>query len=115
MGVGGDQFLKNVVQANNIIVTTDPGFINLAGTTTASDFDLVKGSQLIDKGTNLAEVTSDFLDRPAPVGVQDVGAFEYQGDSAAGGGSTSVGDMRFDACGASWTARVDSSSGRYCC
>ena len=87
LGVANDQFLKNVVQQNNLLFTTDPGFVSLAGTTNASDFDLVKGSQLIDKGVNLAEITADFLDRPAPVGTLDVGAFEYQANSTSGGSS----------------------------
>ena len=81
-----DEFLANIVKTNNLILTNDPGFVDLSGTINPSAFDLVQGSQAIDQGTNLDEITSDFLDRPAPVGAAlDVGAFEYQGDSASGG------------------------------
>jgi MYXO-CTERM domain-containing protein len=104
LSVGSDQFLKNVVQQNNLVFTTDPGFVSLSGTTNGSDFDLVKGSPLIDKGANLAEITSDFLDRPAPVGPSlDVGAFEYPGSSAAGGASGAGGTSARPTGGASAT------------
>jgi len=71
---------KNFVQATNFITKTDPGFINLQGTT-AKDYDLLaKATDLIDKGTVLAEVTLDFLNRTVPdsaSGKPDIGAFEY--------------------------------------
>jgi MYXO-CTERM domain-containing protein len=82
-----DEFLKNIVKKNNLILTADPGFVDVTATTDPLAFDLVQGSQAIDAGMNLEEVTVDFLGRPAPVGTQDVGAFEYQGDSASGGAS----------------------------
>jgi MYXO-CTERM domain-containing protein len=82
-----DEFLKNIVKKNNLILTTDPGFVDVSATTDPLAFDLVQGSQAIDAGVNLEEITVDFLDRPAPVGTQDVGAFEYQGDSPSGGAS----------------------------
>lgn len=94
--VDSDALLKNIVKKNNLIVRADPGFLNLTGTANAGDFDLVKGSPLIDTGASLADITSDFLDRPAPVATQDVGAFEYQGDSASGGnaGKSSSGGVK---------------------
>jgi hypothetical protein len=90
--IDSDQFLTNIVRSADVVVTSDPGFANLAGTN-PGDFDLIQGSQAIDQGTSLAEITSDYLDRPAPVGAAlDVGAFEYQGATAAGGsGGTSSG------------------------
>jgi MYXO-CTERM domain-containing protein len=70
---------KNFVQVTNLILTKDPGFINLKGTQ-PSDYDLVEGSQAIDQGTLLDEVKLDFLNRTVPdtaSGKADVGAFEY--------------------------------------
>jgi hypothetical protein len=90
--IESDEFLKNVVQTNNLILTSDPGFVNLAATTDPGAFDLLPGSQAIDAGADLAEITSDFLDRPAPFGAAlDVGAFEYQGQAPAGGASSTGG------------------------
>jgi MYXO-CTERM domain-containing protein len=88
--VDTDELLKNIVQQNNVVLRSDPGFINLAGTTNPSDFDrvMIEGSPVIDQGKPLAEITSDFLERPAPVGTLDIGAFEYQGPQ---GGSVGVG------------------------
>ncbi len=66
-----------ITQANNLIVTGDPGVVNVSGTS-AEDFDLVAGSPAIDAG----QVTTyglDFLNRtvPDPSGVPDGGAFEH--------------------------------------
>lgn len=74
---------KSFVQTNTIFTKTDPGFVNFhAAATTAvpGDYDLVAGSQAIDKGTALEEITLDFLNRPVPdakSGKPDIGAFEY--------------------------------------
>jgi hypothetical protein len=79
---------KNFVQDNNIITKTDPGFVNFhaaATTAKATDYDLVAGSQAIDKATSLAEITVDFLNRPVPdstSGKPDIGAFEYNSGPA---------------------------------
>jgi MYXO-CTERM domain-containing protein len=79
---------KNFVQENNIITKTDPGFVNFhsaATTAKATDFDLVAGSQAIDKATPLDDVTLDFLNRPVPdptSGKPDIGAFEYNSTEA---------------------------------
>jgi MYXO-CTERM domain-containing protein len=69
---------KNFVQTTNLILTKDPGFINYKGSQ-PSDYDLVAGSQLIDQGTPVDEVTLDFLNRTVPdsSGKPDIGAFEY--------------------------------------
>jgi MYXO-CTERM domain-containing protein len=70
---------SNFVQTTNLITKTDPGFINLKGTT-AADYDLIAGSAAIDNGTVLADITLDFLNRTSPdsaSGKQDIGAFEY--------------------------------------
>ena len=79
---------KNFVQTSNIITTTDPGFVNFhAAATTAKpgDYDLVAGSQAIDKATALPEITLDFLNRPVPdptSGKPDIGAFEFSSTAA---------------------------------
>lgn len=79
---------KNFVQDNNIVTKTDPGFVNFhaaATTAKATDYDLVAGSQAIDKATPLAEITLDFLNRPVPdptSGKPDIGAFEYNSTQA---------------------------------
>ena len=70
---------KNFVQTTNLILTKDPGFVNLKGAT-AADYDLAAGSQAIDKGTILADITLDFVNRTVPdltSGKPDIGAFEY--------------------------------------
>ena len=93
-----DEFLQNVIRTNNLILTEDPGFVDITATTDASAFDLLPGSQAVDQGapppeiTGIAEITSDFLDRPAPVGAApDVGAFEYQQGAAPTGGAGGTG------------------------
>ena len=78
-GVNQMQPDKNFVQTTNLITKTDPGFANLKGQA-AADYDLVAGSQAIDKGTLLADITLDFLNRTVPdsaSGKPDIGAFEY--------------------------------------
>jgi hypothetical protein len=69
---------KNFVQTTNIITTSDPGFVNINGST-PQDFALAQGSQAIDQGTVLPEITLDFLNNtvPDPSGKPDIGAFEY--------------------------------------
>ena len=70
---------KNFVQTTNLIVTKDPGFVNLKGMTSA-DYDLTAAATgAIDQGTALPEITLDFLNRPVPNagGKPDIGAFEY--------------------------------------
>jgi len=75
---------KNVVQDHVVTINgapgTNPGFVNYMGTE-AKDFDLVAGSPAIDKGTLLADITLDFVNRTVPdavTGIPDVGAYEYQ-------------------------------------
>jgi len=75
---------KNFVQATNLITTQDPGFVNLKGMT-AADYDLTAAATTaIDKGTVLADITLDFLNRPIPdsSGKPDIGAFEYNSGQA---------------------------------
>jgi len=75
-----------------------PDFVDITSTTDPHAYDLKKGSQAIDVGvTNAAvaaDLTTDFVDRPRPVGEYDLGAFEYQGDAAGGitgsGGTVAV-------------------------
>jgi hypothetical protein len=64
--------------SNNLIVDYDPGVVNLAGTA-AKDFDLAVGSEAIDQGASNA-YEHDFLNRDAPIGERDIGAFEFQGE-----------------------------------
>jgi MYXO-CTERM domain-containing protein len=79
----GNAIDPNVTQTTNLIIDTakqDPGFVNLAGTINAADFDLVAGSPAIDTGTVLAHLPVDYLNRAAPdptTGRTDIGAFEY--------------------------------------
>ncbi len=82
-----------ITQTTNLVVNTssqDPGMVNVKGTTTASDFDLTSSSPAIDKGTAIAGLTQDFLNRTVPAGsAPDIGAFEYAAtpstsDSGAG-------------------------------
>jgi hypothetical protein len=85
-----DQFIKNVVISGDKFVTTDPGFVDITSTTDPNAYDLVKGSAAIDVGASNSVITTDvptdFLDRARPVGMAyDLGAFEYPGESAAGG------------------------------
>ncbi len=64
--------------SNNLIVTSDPGVVNINGIN-ASDYDLIVGSQAIDQGASVTSAGLDFLNRPAPSGSgMDIGAFEYQ-------------------------------------
>ena len=75
---------KNFVQTTNLITKTDPGFVNLKGMT-AADYDLTAAATTaIDKGTVLADITLDFLNRPVPdpSGKADIGAFEYNSGQA---------------------------------
>jgi len=91
----GDVIHTAIAQSGNLILNTSsqsPGVFNLAGTT-AADFDLVEGSPAIDVGV-ATSYTTDFLDRPAPAGTMDVGAFEYQpggSGGAPGSGGTGAG------------------------
>ena len=77
------------MQDNNIITKADPGFVNFHSSATvakAADYDLVAGSQAIDKATPLPEIALDFLNRPVPdptSGKPDIGAFEYNSTQAA--------------------------------
>jgi MYXO-CTERM domain-containing protein len=79
----GNVIDPNVTQTQNLIIDTaeqDPGFVNLAGTINATDFDLVPGSPAIDTGTVLSHLPVDYLNRAVPdptSGQTDVGAFEY--------------------------------------
>ncbi len=79
-----DEFLSQIVRTTDLVFTEDPGFVDVNGTTDPLAFDLSAGSAAIDVGTALAELTLDYLDRPAPVNQRDVGAFEWQGASAGG-------------------------------
>jgi MYXO-CTERM domain-containing protein len=70
-----------ITQTTNLIIKTsqqDPGFVNLAGTISARDFDLVVGSPAVNAGTVLPHLTVDYANRavPDPSGATDVGAFE---------------------------------------
>jgi hypothetical protein len=65
-------------ESNNLIVTADPGVVNIEGFT-AQDFDLVAGSQAVDQGLSSVTRPLDFLNRNAPSGAgMDIGAFELQ-------------------------------------
>ena len=91
-----DQFVKNITIAGDKVFRTDPGFVDITSTTDPKAYDLKKGSLAIDQGVSnsaiTTDVTSDFLDRPRPVGAAfDLGALEYQGDSTAGGTSATGG------------------------
>jgi MYXO-CTERM domain-containing protein len=72
-----------ITQATNLVVDTakqDPGFVNLAGTINAADFDLVAGSPAINAGTVLSHLPVDYLNRAVPdpaTGQTDIGAFEF--------------------------------------
>ncbi len=72
----------NVTQTTNLIINTakqGPGFVNLAGTISATDFDLTAASPAINAGTVLSNLPVDYLNRavPDPSGMTDIGAFEY--------------------------------------
>jgi MYXO-CTERM domain-containing protein len=88
-----DPFLKNIVVTGDKFLTTDPGFVDVTSTTDPSAFDLLgTASAVIDQGVAMADVTTDFLDRPRPYGAAlDLGAFEYQGTAPATGGQTGSG------------------------
>jgi hypothetical protein len=65
-------------QSNNLIVTTDPGVVNIKGIA-PEDFDLIAGSQAVDQGVASPTYPLDFLNRTAPSGAaMDIGAFEFQ-------------------------------------
>jgi hypothetical protein len=83
-----DPFLANIVVQGDRFVATDPGFVDVTGTTDPSSFDLLaNATQAIDQGVAMADMTLDFLDRPRPYGgALDLGAFEYQGSAPATGG-----------------------------
>ncbi len=94
-----DQFVKNITITGDKVFRADPGFVDITSTTDPNAYSLIKGSLAIDQGvTNAdvtADVTTDFADRPRPIGASfDLGAWEYQGDSAGGvtgsGGSIAV-------------------------
>jgi MYXO-CTERM domain-containing protein len=79
----GDVIDPAITQTTNLVVDTskqDPGFVNLAGTINAADFDLVAGSPAINAGTVLAHLPVDYLNRAVPdpaSGQTDIGAFEF--------------------------------------
>ena len=52
-------------------IFSDPG---------ASDFSLVNGTQIVNQGTQLTEVTDDFCRNDRDDGANDIGAVEYDGD-----------------------------------
>jgi|GEM_PF-3843581 len=93
---GSDTLLANITVTGDIVVTTDPGFKDITSKSDPSAYDLVSGSIAIDQGVTddsiTAFVTTDYLGRSRPVGASfDLGAFEYQGDSApvgTGGSAT---------------------------
>lgn len=89
-----DEFLKNITVTGDKFLSKDPGFIDITSTTDPGAYDLLKtATEVIDQGTDVAEVTTDFLDRAAPVGKQDIGAFEYHADATPGaGGAKNPGD-----------------------
>jgi hypothetical protein len=89
---GTDQFLKNIVVTGDVVVTSDPGFIDITSKSDPKAYDLMPDSMAIDKGIKDESVTqyakTDFNDRPRPAGAGfDLGAFEYQPNA---GGSTST-------------------------
>ena len=78
----GNVIDPNVTQTINLTINTakqDPGFLNLAGTISATDFDLTATSPAINAGTVLANLPVDYLNRAVPdsSGQTDIGAFEY--------------------------------------
>ncbi len=85
---GANSFMGGLDDAisasNNLIVESDPGVVNIAGTT-ADAFDLLAGSAAIDQGLTVPGHNLDFLNRtvPDPGGVTDIGAFEYGSSQGA--------------------------------
>jgi MYXO-CTERM domain-containing protein len=88
-----DQFLKNVIVKGDKFFSADPGFVDVTSTSDPKAYDIPKSAtDIIDQGVSLADITSDFVDRPRPAGAAlDLGAFEYSGDSAVGGKTGSGG------------------------
>ena len=74
----------NISASNNLIVQSDPGVVNIAGTT-ADAFDLIAGSAAIDQGLTIPGHNLDFLNRTVPDtgGITDIGAFEYGSSQGA--------------------------------
>jgi len=67
---------SGTVRANNLPNTTNPLFVN-AG---SANFALQAGSQAIDFGTTLPEVTTDIIGTSRPQGTAyDIGAYEFVG------------------------------------
>jgi hypothetical protein len=98
---GSDALLANITVTGDVVVTTNPGFKDITSKSDPAAYDLVSGSLAIDKGTNIAEITSDFLNRPRPAGAAlDLGAFEYQ-PNAGGASSTSTGGTSATSTGSS--------------
>jgi MYXO-CTERM domain-containing protein len=87
---GSDALLANITVTGDIVVTSDPGFKDIASKSDPADYDLLQGSAAIDKGVTddsiIEFVKTDFLGRSRPAGAAyDLGAFEYQAGSAVGG------------------------------
>ncbi|HEY5961795.1 MAG TPA: choice-of-anchor Q domain-containing protein, partial [Polyangiaceae bacterium] len=89
---GSDQFLKNIVVTGDVVVTTDPGFVDITSRSDPRAYDLKAGSIAIDKGVTDSSISThiktDFADRTRPAGAAyDLGAFEFQPNA---GGATST-------------------------
>ncbi len=108
-----DQFVKNIQVTGDIVVTADPGFVDINSTTDPAAYDLkATATGVIDKGTNITEIASDYLDRPRPAGASfDLGAFEFQpsaGGASARGGATSTTTAQGGQIASGGTAAVSS-------
>jgi hypothetical protein len=109
----------NITQTTNLIVNTasqSPGMVNVKGMTSASDFDLTSSSPAIDKGTTIAGLAQDYLNRAVPTGsAPDIGAFEYgapgAGGSSATGGATATGGSAAGTGGVKATGGATSATG----
>ncbi len=93
----GDVINTNITSTTNLIIDTskqEPGVKNVKGIA-AADFDLVSGSPAIDKGTSIASITVDYLNRAVPdsSGTTDIGAFEFGAtpSTSFGGAPTAFG------------------------
>jgi parallel beta-helix repeat protein len=67
-------------ETGNLAQVSDADFKAWFTDPAASDFSLVDGAALVDKGSPLAEVTDDFCTNTREDGAPDLGAVEYNGD-----------------------------------
>jgi hypothetical protein len=103
-----DALVKNIQVTGDVVLTSDPGFIDITSTTDPTAYDLKStATSVIDQGAPVTEITTDFRDRPRPSGSAfDLGAFEFQSNAGGATAASSAGT------GGARTTTVTAGAGR---